>query len=206
MRFDWLRLKAKLRNVGRKNLTPSVDKLHVGCGTRRVEGWLNVDVVGSEHDIDLAAGNLPWQDNSFRVITAQQVVEHLELNDELIPLLRELKRIATINGEIWLSCPDMAKVCQAYIDNRGTDMVVDRQQRWSRFSLNGAPTQQMVNVLFHQDGQHKNLYDFELLKWALEQAGFVDIRRTCEDEFIDHFPEFPRRNDDYHSLYVVASA
>ena len=49
MEFDLLRLDAR-RHVAAtgQQVIPPTDKLHFGCGNRRVKGWLNVDVAGSD--------------------------------------------------------------------------------------------------------------------------------------------------------------
>lgn len=203
VRWDLTRLVTRLRSR-RRGLRPPVDRLHFGCGTRRVPGWLNVDVRGSEHDVDLAGGSLPWADGVFGAIAAQQVVEHLELRSELLPLLRELWRVARPGAEIWLSCPDLEKVCRMYLEDRGAALLADRQTRYAAKAVEGVPTQHMINLMFHQGGEHRNLFDLELLSWALEQAGWQGCRRTSEPEFLARFPEFPVRNDDFSSLYVTA--
>ena len=201
-----LRTRARLLHNTRRGVQPASGKLHFGCGGRRVPGWLNVDVAGSEYDIDLACGRLPWRDGVFEVVVGQQVVEHLELTEELAPLLKELRRTARPGAEIWLSCPDMEVVCRSYFEHKGADLLEDRRSRFPEFSLGGVPAQHMINVHFHQDGEHKNLFDFEILQWALEQAGFGDCRRVSEADFLERFPEFPPRNDDYSTLYVRAVA
>ena len=203
VRFDLIRLWARVRRR-RRGLRPPADRLHFGCGSRRVPGWLNVDVRGSEHDVDLAGGKLPWADGVFGAVAAQQVVEHLELRSELLPLLRELWRVSRPGAEIWLSCPDMEKVCRMYLEDRGAALLADRQTRFAMREMEDLPTQHMINVMFHQGGQHRNLFDFALLRWALEQAGWEGCRRTSESAFLARFPEFPIRNDDFFSLYVTA--
>src|ERR1700745_355023 len=102
MRFDALRLKARLRRMGRHDLKPSSCQLHLGSGGIHVPGWLNVDVIGSDYDIDFIT-RLPWKSRSFSVIVSQHVIEHLELIDELLPLFSELKRVLRPGGQIWLS-------------------------------------------------------------------------------------------------------
>lgn len=204
LKFDLLRLKARLHQRQRKQIVPPYPRLHFGCGSRRIPNWLNVDVTDSDFDIDLATGTLPWRSNVFQAIISQQVVEHLELQSELLPLLKELRRVATDDAELWLACPDMEKVCRAYIEDRGQALIQDRQTRWSSFSMDGLPSQHIINVLFHQGGEHKNLYDFELLQWALEKSGFEAVTRVTEHDFLARFPEFPSRNDDFVSLYVMA--
>jgi predicted SAM-dependent methyltransferase len=203
--FDLIRLRARLRHPFRRRPAPASSRLHVGCGSRRVPGWLNVDVAGSEYDIDLGAGRLPWAPDSFDAIVSQHVIEHLELFSELLPLLREFRRVLEPGGSVWLSCPDMDKVCRAYVDGNLEEFLADRRSR-DDYSLQGAPASQLVNDLFHQYGEHKNLFDFTLLKWALEKAGFVSVRRVVEEDLRAAFPGFPERSDDFQTLYVTAAA
>lgn len=201
--FDLVRLRARL--LHRRCVAPGVDRLHLGAGGRRVTGWLNVDVVSSEYDVDIASGRLPWKDGAFSAVVSQHVIEHLELKDELMPLFRELRRVMQPGAEIWLSCPDLEKVCRAYIQDKAATLHEDRRQRMPAQALpDGMPTQHFVNWLFHQAGEHKNLFDFGLLAWALTQAGFSSCERVDEKALVARFPEFPLRNDDLQSLYVIA--
>jgi predicted SAM-dependent methyltransferase len=110
MKFDILRLQARCRAID-GNLIPATDRLHLGCGDRVVQHWLNVDVSNSDHDVDLLAKRLPWATNTFNVIVSQHLIEHLDMNTELIPLMAELRRILKPMGEAWLSCPNLAAVC-----------------------------------------------------------------------------------------------
>ena len=61
----------------------------------------------------------------------------------------------------------------------------------------------MVNVC-HQEGEHKNLFDFQMLSLELSSAGFVGIKRASEDMLLNEFKDIPLRNDDFHSVYVFA--
>ena len=70
--------------------------------------------------------------------------------------------------------------------------------------LSGTPSSQMVNSVFYQDGEHRNLFDFVLLDWLLRNAGFAGVTRTCERSMLEAHPEFSSRNDDEQSIYVVA--
>jgi predicted SAM-dependent methyltransferase len=201
--FDYLRLRARLRNQRRRDLVPPQPRLHFGCGRRHIEGWTNVDVAGSPFDLDLGAP-LPWRGEVFDAIVSQQVIEHLDLKTELLPLFRELARTTKPGAEIWLSCPDLAKVCASYVENGGEALKADRESRWGVDWMEGMPTSQIVNILFHQGNEHKNLYDLALLSWALERTGFSGVERQTEADFLARFPEFPERRDDFHALYVRA--
>lgn len=207
IKFDLLGLKTRLKNsLNPPESIPKKSKLHFGCGNRQVDGFLNVDIINSECDLYLAKGRLPWQDSVFDVIVSQHVIEHLELYDELLPLLRELKRTAKKGAEIWLSCPDLSMVCESYAKHKGDDLLKDRLVRFPHYNMGNAPSQHFINILFHQNGEHRNLFDFDLLKWALNETGFIECMRVSEEDFTSRFEEFPIRNDDYSSLYIKANA
>ena len=84
----------------------------------------------------------------------------------------------------------MAKICRLYLDGRIGELVEDRISR-DNYSTEGAPPQQIVNDLFHQWGEHKNLFDFEILKWALERKKFTDIRKWTKLIYYSTFPQLP---------------
>lgn len=178
--------------------------LHFGCGGRKVSGWLNCDVQNSDIDIDLACGKLPFQNDTFDHIVSQHCIEHLHLESELQPLLLNMYDCLKPNGQIWLSCPDIEKICKDYCDNRGVGMIKDRISRFPEYSTNGYPSTYVINDLFHQGGAHKNLFDYSLLEAALSKSGFLNTIKIDEDTFLDKFPEFPRRNDDFQSLYITS--
>jgi predicted SAM-dependent methyltransferase len=178
--------------------------LHFGCGGRRVHGWLNCDVQKSDIDIDLACGRLPFQDQIFDHIVSQHCIEHLDLESELQPLLLTLFNCLKPNGQIWLSCPDINKICRDYMETEGVGMIKDRLSRFPDYSTKGYSSAFMINDLFHQGGAHKNLFDFSLLKITLEKAGFSNTLEINEEIFLEQFPEFPKRNDDFQSLYITS--
>lgn len=206
IRLDILRSHARSMSR-RSSLSPKSRFLHLGCGDRLVDGWLNVDLVDADNLVDLANGSLPWSDEFFDAVVCQHVIEHLELRSELTPLVAELYRVTAPGAEIWLSCPDLGKACNAYVQDKGRALLEDKMKRKSAdadIGMNGVPSQHYINQLFDQGGEHKNLLDEELLKWLLCNAGFVDVTRRCEQDLLDRFAKFPRRGDDIHSIYVSA--
>jgi predicted SAM-dependent methyltransferase len=203
MAHDLKRLRTYRRYRRTRDLVPALDRLHLGCGPRRVAGWLNVDLEKSDFDVDIAR-RLPWRDGSFRAIVGQHVIEHLELEGEGLALLGELARVLARDGELWLSCPDMEKICRAYLSGHMDMMLHDRQSRFPDYRP-ATPVVHMVNDLFHQAGEHKNLFDYPLLEWALVTVGIRQVRRVKEKDLLARFPDFPERGDDLMTLYVVAT-
>lgn len=201
IKYDLLRLRARISSAFRNSKLPDSDKLHFGCGSRRVDGWLNVDVLDSEWDVDLTA-KLPWVDDAFTLIVGQQVIEHLDLIQELPGLLAELKRVLSHGGVLWLACPDMKKICEAYMLDRGQKILSGRMERYPLAWYGRLPSQQIINEFFNQGGEHKNLFDFELLSFLVKQAGFSACFEESEDSFLASVPGFPSRNDNDVSIYV----
>lgn len=203
-----VRLKTRIRkHWGEKTLVPESDKIHLGCGNRKVEGWLNVDLRHvADYSLDLSVGYLPWQDNSFNVAVSQHLVEHLDMKSELIPLLGELHRTLKPGGEVWITTPDIEKIVRSYIDHRMEDLLEDKKRRITSFTLGDMPSSHLINFFFHQRGEHVNLFDFPLLKWTLERSGYESVTRVSEEDLLNRFPEFPPRNDEAQTLYVKARA
>ncbi len=202
MRYDWLRFKARKTN---QKLDLSFDKLHLACGFMKVEGWLNVDVTGSDYNADLATTHLPFPNKHYSCVIMQHAIGCFDVDTELPMLLRELHRITKIEGELWLTTPDMRKVCQAYLDDRGESLIKGRKTRFNdwKYPAN-LPPQHFINVMFHNYGELKNIFDFELLSTLLQEAGFAVVTEENESSFQQSFSEFPNRNDQEQTLYVKA--
>jgi predicted SAM-dependent methyltransferase len=205
LKWDFIRTKTRTSNYFKKNQNES-SKLHLGCGNRLIKGWLNVDLINSDFNVDLATGNFPFKDNSFETIVSQHLIEHLDFDSEFLPFLSEIKRISKPGADIWLTTPDMHTICKLYINGKSEELLIDRKKRWPSYNIEGKPTQHMLNEYFHQRGEHKNLFDYDLLSWALDKAGFCKIEEKTEKYFLDLFTEFPRRGDNATTLYVAARA
>ena len=211
--FKWevKRMRARLRTEKMKRrivrLSGGVlpDQLHLGCGRRRLPRWLNVDIADSDIDLDLATGRLPFADASFTCIVSQHVIEHLTVGDELDNLLIDMHRCLRPGGDVWISCPDLDKVCRSYVEDGGEALLKDRLTRWPGEDVGPYPASHVVNKIFFQDGEHRNLLDFALLQFLLQRAGFEDVVQVNEADLLVRFPGFPQRKDDLHTIYVRAS-
>lgn len=137
------------------------NRLHVGCGTKRIEGWINVDLKStSQADIvcDVTKG-LNFAD--VDVIYAEHFLEHLAM-DEAIYFLSECHRILHRDGVLRLSTPNLDWVWETHYRLEGDDD--------ERLAMAVA-----ANRAFHGWG-HKFLWNRAVLKRALIANGFTDIR------------------------------
>ena len=91
-------------------------KLHIGCGPKVLEGWVNLDSVarapGVRTDLDVLA--LPFADGSATHILAEHVFEHFAFAEEE-RLWRECRRLLAPGGLLEIEVPDFEWVCATFL-------------------------------------------------------------------------------------------
>ncbi|NKC16171.1 MAG: methyltransferase domain-containing protein [Gammaproteobacteria bacterium] len=92
-------------------------------------------------------GKLPFLNDYFSHILSQHVIEHLEMERELLPIFSEFHRILKRGGEVWLSCPSIEKICNSYIHDRAASLIKGRQSRFPSYSTRGYPPVVTLNSM-----------------------------------------------------------
>ncbi|HQP10547.1 MAG TPA: methyltransferase domain-containing protein [Candidatus Omnitrophota bacterium] len=100
-------------------------KLHLGCGTNRREGWINIDsvkAVGPDlvHDIRRP---LPYGDQTVDEVLAEDLLEHFDKYLRYV-VFYEWARVLKVGGIITLQVPDFKKTLFRYF-KFGYDNFVD---------------------------------------------------------------------------------
>jgi predicted SAM-dependent methyltransferase len=152
-------------------------KLHLGCGTVRLDGWVNIDLASRARelatppdlDLDVRKG-LPFPDASARLVYHEHLMEHLTI-DEGTRCLRDWHRVLEPGGVLRVATPDLEYLVDRY---RGPW----RDQAWLAQPEYGfiQTRAEMMNVAFRW-WEHRYLYDGEELERRLREAGFAPIRR-----------------------------
>jgi predicted SAM-dependent methyltransferase len=143
-------------------------KLNVGCGKKKVPGWVNIDMVpGADLVMDVRKG-LPFKSGSVDYIFNEHLIEHLTL-EEAGDLLAEFLRVLKSGGVLRVATPDLDYVIDKYVSGW-------RDQAWLRLpQYEFIETRgRMINVAF-RFWEHKYLFNREDLEGALEQAGFIEM-------------------------------
>jgi predicted SAM-dependent methyltransferase len=88
---------------------------NLGCGTKKWDGWINVDLYSDVSDIKCDLRKLEIASDSADAVAAIHVLEHF-YEWEVADLLTEWKRVLKPGGKMILELPCMDKVF-AYVTN-----------------------------------------------------------------------------------------
>lgn len=150
----------------------SVRRLQFGCGQFAAAGWINANLEpgpGVDFRCDIRGG-LPLESDSVRYIASMHALCELPYLD-VVPALRELRRVLEPGGVLRLGLPDLERAIDAYV--RG-----DR----SYFSIPDDETPSLSGKLIVQMtwyGTNLMTFTCEFARELLERADFRDIAR-CE--------------------------
>lgn len=142
--------------IGIKDKIPL--KLHIGCGNRHFEGYINVDFrKTTATDLVCDIRRLPYPNDAVEIIETYHVIEHLPRHD-LPRALKEWNRVLVVGGRLIIECPDFDGAVKQYM--QGNEKRIDNIFGLQRFAGD-----------IHQFG-----YNFKRLKTVLGEVGFIDIR------------------------------
>lgn len=144
-------------------------KLHIG-GKQTHPDWKifdveprpEVDYVGNASDLS------QFENNSIAAIYASHVLEHFyhSIDNELINTLKEWYRVLKPGGQLFISVPDLKKLCWLYLHPQFT--VFDRLH--------------LMRIIFGAQTNiydvHKVGFDFEILAIYLEECGFTEYQQV----------------------------
>ena len=139
--------------------------LHLGAGTRRIPGFINIDVEpGAELQLDLTQP-LPWPDGSVHGIYSEHFIEHIAQADA-IGLLRECRRVLVPGGLIRIATPDLREMVLDYLEGRV-------HPDWEKFGLSWtANVCERLNIGMRWWG-HQWMYDEEELTRLAQMVGLT---------------------------------
>lgn len=180
-------------------------KLHLGCGSKKFPGWLNVDLQHSDFDVDLASGKLPWPDGHFDTVVSEHFIEHLDLFTETLPLLKEIFRVTSPECVLWFSCPDMKQVLEAYFQDKCAEIQESKKRipHYERELPDGIPPQHVINHIFRQWGAHQYMFDHDLIAWSFQSVGFGDVVQVGIGDVLQENPDlWLRASDARYTLFV----
>jgi predicted SAM-dependent methyltransferase len=167
--------------IRRYLVSHGIRKLQIGSGPHILEGWLNTDINpdlgrrgGSSVFLD-AAKPFPFKDETFDYVFCEHLIEHMEYRKG-IGMLHECFRVLKRGGKIRISTPDMSFLMELYSPKK-TELQTRYISRAVKTSLPEIGINEDVFVInnFFRAWGHKFIYDFKVLKRAMESVGFVGV-------------------------------
>lgn len=79
-------------------------RLNLGCGRKKLENAVNLDVAATAPDVvhDLASRPWPFEDDAFDEVFAFDVIEHL---DDFLGTMEEIHRISAAGARVHITVP-----------------------------------------------------------------------------------------------------
>jgi predicted SAM-dependent methyltransferase len=181
---DYFRLLAEARAEELRGAPPRVC-VHVGSGGHSLDGWIDVDL-DPVSPVDLAADagvSLPFRSESVDRIHSEDFIEHMDLAAGK-RFVAEAFRVLRSGGIMRLLTPDLrALVERVYLQRAG------RHLRWCGVYLDADGACEAFNMHLRMNGEHRFVYDEELLRSVLTAAGF-DVRLVRYNQSADRHLRF----------------
>jgi SAM-dependent methyltransferase len=156
-------------------------RLEIGGGPFPQEGYIHVDVDrGARHlEAFAPAWELPFPDGWAREIVAIHSLEHVHPR-KLLPTLREWHRVLAAGGRVRVHVPNTEELLQSFLRSPVDD-------KWrtmgAMLGMYCDPTVRAPDDLA-VPSDHQLMFDWDMLVWALEQAGFAEISNLT-NELVD---------------------
>ena len=111
---EWRIMRAHRSGVRKASTVILPCALHIGCGSNRKPGWINIDLApGADICLDLREP-LPFPDNSVKMVYGEHFFEHLDL-EEGTRFLRECLRVLLPGGRLSLGVPNARFCMEVYV-------------------------------------------------------------------------------------------
>tara|TARA_Y100000034_G_scaffold73122_1_gene88086 strand:+ start:1268 stop:1864 length:597 start_codon:yes stop_codon:yes gene_type:complete len=158
-------------------------KLHLGCASNILDGWINIDRSDSKYKIqdetmDITKKWSNYDNKSVDYIYTEHVIEHFSYNDGKF-MFTECYRTLKTGGRIRVATPDLKFLIDLY-DSDKTKI----QQEYIKYSSSDVsfafvPFEIDTFVInnFVRDWDHTFIYDEKTLRDLLVSIGFSDVKK-----------------------------
>ena len=173
-------------------------KLHIGCGSKRIEGFVNIDCryLPTVDEIQNAELLRSYKPNTVDLIYASHILEHFG-RWRYKQVLQRWYEILKPGGVLRLAVPDFQSVCHHYNTNKDLSILMGL--------LYGGQD--------YEENFHYVTFDFHTLSKTLKEIGFGEVYlwdwRQTEHKDVDDFsqcylPHMDKENGMLMSLNIEA--
>jgi SAM-dependent methyltransferase len=162
-------------------------RLEIGPGPNPIQGFESLNIVsdGFSDHIANAAHELPFQDQTFDIIYASHILEHVPWT-HTVRTLKEWHRVLKIGGVLEVFVPDGLKIARRFVYAEDAGDKFEAPDEWYRFNPEkDACVWANGRIFTYGDGEgtlghpnwHLALFSPRYLRKCLDQAGFIDIHQ-----------------------------
>jgi predicted SAM-dependent methyltransferase len=156
-----------------------VRKLHIGCGSNVISGWLNADYYPKSPNILHLDATRPFsllESRSFDYVFSEHMIEHVPYRAGS-QMIAECYRILKPDGKLRISTPDLSFLIDLYRSDKSE--LQQQYVAWASSRINWAPYQDETFVInnFVRNWGHSFIYDEKTLRAMMEAAGFKNVSR-----------------------------
>lgn len=196
----------KNKVVGRRISAQLPRILNIGSGAEQSRKLpaINIDVsLEGRPEVAADAVTLPFTDNSFTIVRASHILEHIP-QDKIVNTLLEWKRVLHEDGELHIAVPDAEVAFQEILNGHTSKGKV-------AFSLteSTAPLAQIYglgydNIDTDTRWRHHIIFSYKLLEYFLRKVGFTrfEMRRNVDD--LAYYSNVDDDSQNHYTLLVVA--
>ena len=163
-------------------------KLHIGCGEKYLDGYVNIDYPQAEHsvmkvraDIYHDIRTLSYPNDSVEEIRSHHLFEHF-MRADAIALLLKWRRWLKPGGALVIETPDFLNCAAAY----ASALTQKRRMELGRHMLGSQEAAWAI---------HYDFWDAPKFKYVLKECGFRNIKTiSYQNAVAQHFPNVPFLN------------
>jgi len=158
-------------------------RLHLGCGPKIKNGWINIDL-SSQADITLDMREpLPFLANSCAIIYSEHFLEHIDYPEQTQLFLKECYRVLEPGGLFSVGVPDTEWPLAEYAGLSTEGYFHIAKERWHPAWCQ--TEMEHINYHFRQGDEHRFAYDTKTLAQVLTSVGFQQVHRREFDAELD---------------------
>lgn len=191
-------------------------KVNIGGQKNRGRNWPDWVIVdtrgGAEVQLNLMEKSLPFKDGSVDMIYSSHTFEHI-YPDHLPTLFADCFRVLKKNASIRIVVPDIDIAVRAYVNKR-KDFLRHPDNPDRCVGLPDMPVCNLSGWFFtyefdpetkeRRSGGHVTAFNYQLMYWFLDRAGFVDINKRRYGQCLPEFEGCDSFRYKHCSLYAEA--